>query len=153
MPTSNEPCFDGYVYRSTKDKLPSFVREQFVAYFMARYPQTRKIRISKDDRCRYTARAKYAGKRTFIVRAYSLTNLWRYMQETFAPVWASTPSKYSRTMYPDRDNAGQISILEMTPAEAEIIHIALMRLLNDLPDNEQPTFRRLLMQLEKLISK
>ena len=69
------------------------------------------------------------------------------------PVWASTPSKYSRTMYPDRDNAGQISILEMTPAEAEIIHIALMRLLNDLPDNEQPTFRRLLMQLEKLISK
>lgn len=69
------------------------------------------------------------------------------------PVWASTPSKYSRTMYPDRDNAGQISILEMTPAEADIIHIALMRLLNDLPDNEQPTFRRLLMQLEKLISK
>ena len=79
----NEPCFAGYVYRSTKDKLPSFVREQFVAYFMARYPQTRKIRISKDDRCRYTARAKYAGKRMFIVRAYSLTNLWRYMQETF----------------------------------------------------------------------
>ncbi len=56
-------------------------------------------------------------------------------------------------MYPDRDNAGKISILEMTPAEADIIHIALMRILNDLPDNEQPTFRRLLMQLEKLISK
>ncbi len=54
-------------------------------------------------------------------------------------------------MYPDRDATGQISILEMTPAEAETLHTALMRILNDLPPVEQVAFRRLLMQLEKII--
>lgn len=54
-------------------------------------------------------------------------------------------------MYPDRDAAGRISILEMTPAEAETLHTALMRILNDLPLAEQVDFRRLLIQLEKLI--
>ena len=54
-------------------------------------------------------------------------------------------------MFPDRDAIGQISILEMTPAEAEITQSALMRILNDLPVTEQTAFRRLLIQLEKLI--
>ena len=54
-------------------------------------------------------------------------------------------------MYPDRDATGQISILEMTPAEAETLHTALMRILNDLPPAEQVAFRRLLIQLEKII--
>lgn len=54
-------------------------------------------------------------------------------------------------MYPDRDAAGRISILELHPAEAETLHIALMRVLNDLPAAEQTAFRRLLIQLEKLI--
>lgn len=55
-------------------------------------------------------------------------------------------------MYPDRDTTGQISILEMTPAEAETLHTALMRILNDLPPIEQVAFRRLLIQLEKLMT-
>lgn len=54
-------------------------------------------------------------------------------------------------MYPDRDTSGQISILEMTPAESETVHTALMRILNDLPPTQQVDFRRLLIQLEKLI--
>lgn len=54
-------------------------------------------------------------------------------------------------MYPDRDATGHISILEMTSAEAETLHTALMRILNDLPATEQTAFRRLLIQLEKLI--
>lgn len=54
-------------------------------------------------------------------------------------------------MYPDRDANGRISILELTSAEAEIIHTALMRILNDLPPTEQIAFRRLLIQLERLI--
>lgn len=83
MPTSNEPCFGGTVYRSTKSKLPSFVREQFAAYFMARYPQTRRIRITTDNRCRYTARAKFADRRTFIVRAFSLETLCIHMQAAY----------------------------------------------------------------------
>ncbi|WP_300601124.1 hypothetical protein [uncultured Rikenella sp.] len=56
-------------------------------------------------------------------------------------------------MYPDRDATGQISILEMTPAEAETLHTALMRILNDLPPIEQVAFRRLLIQLEKLMTR
>lgn len=55
-------------------------------------------------------------------------------------------------MYPDRDASGQISILEMTSAEADTLHVALMRILNDLPAAEQSAFRRLLIQLERLIS-
>lgn len=54
-------------------------------------------------------------------------------------------------MYSDRDASGQISILEMTAEEAETLHVALMRILNDLPSAQQKTFRRLLIQLEKLI--
>lgn len=54
-------------------------------------------------------------------------------------------------MYPDRDASGQISILEMTTAEVETLHVALMRILNDLPPTEQIAFRRLLILLEKLI--
>lgn len=54
-------------------------------------------------------------------------------------------------MYPDRDRAGRISILEMTSVEAETLHVALMRILNDLPPTEQIAFSRLLIQLEKLI--
>ncbi|WP_281671868.1 hypothetical protein [Rikenella microfusus] len=83
MRTSNEPCFGGTVYRSSKSKLPSFVREQFAAYFMARYPQTRRIRISSDDCRRYTARAKFAARRTFIVRAFTLEKLCLYMQNAY----------------------------------------------------------------------
>lgn len=56
-------------------------------------------------------------------------------------------------MYPDRDATGHISILEMTPAEAETLHTALMRILNDLPPAEQVDFRRLLIQLEKLMTR
>lgn len=55
-------------------------------------------------------------------------------------------------MYPDRDATGHISILEMTPAEAETLHTALMRILNDLPPVDQVTFRRLLINLEKLMT-
>lgn len=55
-------------------------------------------------------------------------------------------------MYPDCDATGHISILEMTPAEAETFHTALMRILNDLPPVEQVDFRRLLIQLEKLMT-
>lgn len=54
-------------------------------------------------------------------------------------------------MYPDLDAAGRISILEMSREEAETLHTALMRILNDLPPAEQVAFRRLLMQLEKII--
>ncbi|WP_298061344.1 hypothetical protein [uncultured Rikenella sp.] len=54
-------------------------------------------------------------------------------------------------MYPDLDAAGRISILEMSREEAETLHTALMRILNDLPPVEQVDFRRLLIQLEKLI--
>lgn len=83
MPTSNEPCFGGTVYRSSKDKLPSFVRDQFTAYFMVRYPQTRKIRLSSDAGRRYTARAKFADRRTFIVRAFTLEKLCTRMQSAY----------------------------------------------------------------------
>lgn len=55
-------------------------------------------------------------------------------------------------MYPDCDASGRISILEMTSVEAETLHVALMRILNDLPPAEQIAFRRLLIQLEILIS-
>lgn len=54
-------------------------------------------------------------------------------------------------MYPDLDAAGRMSILEMTSVEAETLHVALMRILNDLPADEQVAFRRLLIQLERLI--
>lgn len=54
-------------------------------------------------------------------------------------------------MYPDRDAKGRISLMELAPVETEIIHTALMRILNDLPPTEQIAFRRLLIQLEKLI--
>lgn len=54
-------------------------------------------------------------------------------------------------MYPDRDAAGRISILEMSEEQAEIVQMGLMRILNDLPSAEQTAFRRLLIQLEKLI--
>lgn len=54
-------------------------------------------------------------------------------------------------MYPDLDAAGRISILEMSREEAETLHTALMRILNDLPLAEQVAFRRLLIRLEKLI--
>lgn len=54
-------------------------------------------------------------------------------------------------MYPDRDAAGQISLMEMTPLEVETLQVALMRILNDLPPAQQKTFRRMLIQLEKLI--
>lgn len=54
-------------------------------------------------------------------------------------------------MYPDRDATGRISLMELAPVETEIIHTALMRILNDLPPTEQIAFRRLLIQLEKLI--
>ncbi len=60
-------------------------------------------------------------------------------------------NKSNKAMYPDRDATGHISILEMTSAEAETLHTALMRILNDLPATEQTAFRRLLIQLEKLI--
>ncbi len=83
MPQPNELCFGGTVYRSSKDKLPSFVRDQFTAYFMARYPQTRKIRLSSDAGRRYTARAKFADRRTFIVRAFTLEKLCLYMQSAY----------------------------------------------------------------------
>lgn len=55
-------------------------------------------------------------------------------------------------MYPDLDAAGRISILEMNREEAETLHTALMRILNDLPPAEQVAFRRLLIQLEKLMA-
>ena len=55
-------------------------------------------------------------------------------------------------MYPDLDAAGRISILEMNREEAETLHTALMRILNDLPPVEQINFRRLLIQLEKLMA-
>ncbi|WP_294596417.1 hypothetical protein [uncultured Rikenella sp.] len=54
-------------------------------------------------------------------------------------------------MYPDLDAAGRISILEMSREEAETLHTALMRILNDLPPVEQVAFRRLLIQLDKLM--
>ncbi len=55
-------------------------------------------------------------------------------------------------MYPDLDAAGRISILEMSREEAETLHTALMRILNDLPPVEQIDFRRLLIRLEKLMA-
>ena len=56
-------------------------------------------------------------------------------------------------MYPDLDAAGRISILEMSREEVETLHTALMRILNDLPSAEQVAFRRLLIQLEKLMTR
>lgn len=54
-------------------------------------------------------------------------------------------------MQPDKDSQGLISIMEMTPAEAEIVHTAVTRMLNDLPTSDQIVFRGLLIKLEKII--
>ena len=78
MQHPNETCFGGTTYRSPS-KLPSFVRDQFTA----RYPQTWRIRLSSDASHRYTARAKFAGRRTFIVRAFTLDKLCLYMQSAY----------------------------------------------------------------------
>ena len=55
-------------------KLPAEQREHFIAYFMRRYPITKKIKVGKNADRAYTARAHYRQNevnRTIIVHAYT----------------------------------------------------------------------------------
>ena len=55
---------------SRPHKLPEEQRESFTAYFMRRYPFTKKIKVERA----YTARAKYRHdnvNRTIVVQAYT----------------------------------------------------------------------------------
>lgn len=55
-------------------KLPAEQREHFIAYFMRRYPITKKIKVGKNADRAYTTRAHYRQNevnRTIIVHAYT----------------------------------------------------------------------------------
>ena len=58
-------------------------KEQFTAYFMARYPETRKIKFSSDEVCRYTVRIRFAGEKMFMARAYSFDKLQANTQAAY----------------------------------------------------------------------
>ena len=64
-------------------KLTAEQKEQFTAYFMARYPETRKIKFSSDEVCRYTVKVRFAGNRMFMVRAYSFYKLQDHTQAAY----------------------------------------------------------------------
>lgn len=58
-------------------KLPPELREQFITYFLKKYPITRKIRVGTDEQRRYTARAHYKAEanRTIYVTARTYETL------------------------------------------------------------------------------
>lgn len=59
---------------SRPHKLPEEQRESFTAYFMRRYPFTKKIKVGTNAERAYTARAKYrhdSVNRTIVVQAYT----------------------------------------------------------------------------------
>lgn len=64
-------------------KLTAEQKEQFTAYFMARYPETRKIKFSSVEVCRYTVKVRFAGNRMFMVRAYSFDKLQDHTQAAY----------------------------------------------------------------------
>lgn len=63
--------------KSRPQKLTMEQRKNFIAYFMRRYPCTKKIKIGTNAERAYTARAKYhdGRPRTFVVQAYTYESL------------------------------------------------------------------------------
>ena len=76
---------------SRPDKLPAEKREQLTAYFMRRYPTTKKIKVGTNAKRAYTARVNYRENninRSFIVSAYTYESLviclqLKYMERGF----------------------------------------------------------------------
>ena len=67
-------------------KLPAEQREHFIAYFMRRYPITKKIKVGKNADRAYTTRAHYRQNevnRTIIVHAYTYEALVICMQAAY----------------------------------------------------------------------
>lgn len=56
-------------------------------------------------------------------------------------------------MYTDKDSQGRIQIMDMTSSDIEILMTAVERIVEQLPDIDQRRFRRLLIDLDKLIQK
>lgn len=59
---------------SRPHKLPEEQRESFIAFFLKRYPFTKKIKVGTNAERAYTARAKYRHdnvNRTIVVQAYT----------------------------------------------------------------------------------
>lgn len=65
------------------NKLTAEQKEQFAAYFMARYPETLKIKFSSDEVCRYTVKVRFAGNKMFMARAYSFDKLQANTQAAY----------------------------------------------------------------------
>lgn len=64
--------------KSRPHKLPAEQREHFIAFFLKRYPFTKKIKVGTNADRAYTARAKYRHdnvNRTILVSAYSYESL------------------------------------------------------------------------------
>lgn len=64
--------------KSRPHKLPAEQRENFIAFFLKRYPFTKKIKVGTNADRAYTARAKYRHdnvNRTILVSAYSYESL------------------------------------------------------------------------------
>ena len=70
-----------------QNRLTAELREYFIAYFMRRYPSTKKITLKLYYSHRYTARVLYKGEapnRTFFVRANTYEALVLKVAETYA---------------------------------------------------------------------
>ena len=65
-------------------KLPAEYRDRFISYFLRRYPETKRIKVSLDAQRHYTARSHFRNGRTFIVRAYSYEALVIYMHAAYS---------------------------------------------------------------------
>lgn len=72
--------------KSRPRKLPAEQREHFIAFFLKRYPFTKKIKVGTNADRAYTARAKYRqddANRTIFVSAYSYEALVICMQAAY----------------------------------------------------------------------
>lgn len=54
-------------------------------------------------------------------------------------------------MYADKDSHGEISLIGLTSEQAEDLQIALTRILPELSAQKETEFRRLLIQIDKLL--
>lgn len=55
-------------------------------------------------------------------------------------------------MYTDIDSKSRLSINDLTEHQGEIIAVALARIVEQLPLIDQPSFRGLLIQLDRLLT-
>ena len=61
------------------------VKQRFIAYFMMKYPSTKKIKVGLNENCAYQARVHYVDERprTFRVWAYEYETLILRLHEMY----------------------------------------------------------------------